>query len=191
MDLRSGNGNGCREENLKQRSCVAGTDARRRKVTNQTAATEHQNTRTKAKPPQNFRFAGVLNLAERVRFELTVPLKVHWISSPAHSTTLPPFRVFRLTAMKLLRQIQAGRCLGEKDYRTAKSDFQAPHQKNLRETWQETADANQAAGTSRRSTPPRYGRSAAGTVTEPSAFWKFSSTATSVRPTARPEPFNV
>ena len=30
-----------------------------------------------------------------------------------------------------------------------------------------------------------------GTVTDPSAFWKFSSTATSVRPTASPEPFNV
>ena len=28
-------------------------------------------------------------------------------------------------------------------------------------------------------------------VTEPSSFWKFSSTATSVRPTARPEPFSV
>src|SRR3546814_4724360 len=29
-------------------------------------------------------------LADRVRFELTVRLNVHWISSPAHSTTLPP-----------------------------------------------------------------------------------------------------
>ena len=36
-----------------------------------------------------------------------------------------------------------------------------------------------------------YGRSASGTVTEPSAFWQFSSTATSVRPTASPDPFSV
>jgi len=39
--------------------------------------------------------------------------------------------------------------------------------------------------------PPRYGRSAAGTAIEPSAFWKFSSTATRVRPTASPEPLSV
>jgi hypothetical protein len=44
---------------------------------------------------------------------------------------------------------------------------------------------------SRRATPPMYGRSASGTITEPSAFWKFSSTATSVRPTASPEPLSV
>jgi len=87
--------------------------------------------------------------------------------------------------------------LGEKDYRTADLDFQVPRRKKFRRIaaiksrgWR-PPDANQAAGTSSRSTPPRYGRSAAGTVTEPSAFWKFSSTATSVRPTARPEPFSV
>ena len=34
-------------------------------------------------------------------------------------------------------------------------------------------------------------RSTAGTVTEPSAFWQFSRIAISVRPSARPEPFNV
>ena len=39
--------------------------------------------------------------------------------------------------------------------------------------------------------PPMYGRSASGTVIDPSAFCPFSSTATSVRPTARPEPFSV
>ena len=49
----------------------------------------------KAKPPLILRSAGVSNLAERVRFELTVPLKVHWISSPAHSTTLPPFQILQ------------------------------------------------------------------------------------------------
>ena len=41
------------------------------------------------------------------------------------------------------------------------------------------------------SKPPRYGRRASGIVTEPSAFWQFSSTATRVRPTASPEPFRV
>ena len=35
--------------------------------------------------------ASPLILAERVGFEPTVRLNVHWISSPAHSTTLPPF----------------------------------------------------------------------------------------------------
>src|SRR5204862_5073643 len=39
--------------------------------------------------------------------------------------------------------------------------------------------------------PPMCDCSAAGTPTEPSWFWKFSSTATSVRPTASPEPFRV
>ena len=39
--------------------------------------------------------------------------------------------------------------------------------------------------------PPMYGRSTAGTVTLPSAFWKFSRMATSVRPTASPEPLSV
>src|SRR5260363_124819 len=38
---------------------------------------------------------------------------------------------------------------------------------------------------------PREGRSAAGMVTAPSAFWAFSRSAASVRPTARPEPFKV
>ena len=51
--------------------------------------------------------------------------------------------------------------------------------------------AVQDAAAPRRATPPMYGRSASGTVTEPSAFWKFSSTATSVRPTASPEPLSV
>jgi hypothetical protein len=62
----------------------------------------------------------------------------------------------------LLSQIQAGRCLGEKDYRTAEYDFQAPRQKNFKETWPSVATlaahrpgARQAAGTSSRSTPPR------------------------------------
>lgn len=97
----------------------------------------------KAKTPQNFHSAGFLNLAERVRFELTVPLKVHWISSPAHSTTLPPFRVFQLAVTTLprsvLRQIQAGRCLGEKDYRTAELLFQAPRQKFFNGAWRPAA----------------------------------------------------
>lgn len=98
-------------------------------------------------------------LAERVRFELTVPLKVHRISSPAHSTTLPPFRVFRLAAMRRFCQIQAGRCLREKDYRTADLDFQVPLSKNFEETWQSdhavaSAQTSQPAGSSSRSTPP-------------------------------------
>ncbi len=43
----------------------------------------------------------VLCLAERVRFELTVAFRLHWISSPAHSTTLPPLQVgFRRTRRK-------------------------------------------------------------------------------------------
>ena len=33
------------------------------------------------------------SLADRVRFELTIRLNVYRISSPAHSTTLPPVRV--------------------------------------------------------------------------------------------------
>ena len=37
-------------------------------------------------------------LAERVGFEPTVRLNVHWISSPAHSTTLPPFLLQSLFA---------------------------------------------------------------------------------------------
>ena len=39
--------------------------------------------------------------------------------------------------------------------------------------------------------PPMYGRSASGTVIEPSRFWKFSITAIRQRPTARPEPLSV
>ena len=38
---------------------------------------------------------------------------------------------------------------------------------------------------------PIYGTSSSGTVTVPSAFWKFSKIAATVLPTARPEPFNV
>jgi hypothetical protein len=41
------------------------------------------------------------------------------------------------------------------------------------------------------SSPPMYGRSASGSTMLPSACWPFSSTATRVRPTARPEPFSV
>lgn len=41
------------------------------------------------------------------------------------------------------------------------------------------------------SSPPMYCRKTAGTVTLPSAFWLFSRMATSVRPTANPEPFKV
>ena len=41
------------------------------------------------------------------------------------------------------------------------------------------------------SSTPLGPTSPSGTVTEPSAFWQFSSTATSARPTARPEPFKV
>lgn len=44
---------------------------------------------------------------------------------------------------------------------------------------------------SSRAMPPMYGRNATGIVTDPSAFWPFSRIATSVRPTASPEPFNV
>lgn len=66
----------------------------------------------KQKPRENFRSAGFLNLAERVRFELTVPLKVHWISSPAHSTTLPPFRVFQLTGNEANSSDPSGSLLG-------------------------------------------------------------------------------
>jgi hypothetical protein len=39
--------------------------------------------------------------------------------------------------MKLPRQNQAGRCLGEKDYRTAKSVFQVPRQKISKEVGQQ------------------------------------------------------
>src|SRR5258706_7578956 len=39
--------------------------------------------------------------------------------------------------------------------------------------------------------PSMYGTRALGTVSEPSAFWAFSMMATSVRPTARPEPLMV
>ncbi len=42
-----------------------------------------------------------------------------------------------------------------------------------------------------RSSPPRYGRNAAGMITEPSACWPFSGIATRVRPTASPEPFKA
>lgn len=42
-----------------------------------------------------------------------------------------------------------------------------------------------------RSNPPMYGRNTGGITTDPSACWKFSSTATTVRPTARPEPLSV
>ena len=38
---------------------------------------------------------------------------------------------------------------------------------------------------------PMNGTRASGIVTLPSAFWKFSSIAATVLPTARPEPFNV
>ena len=41
------------------------------------------------------------------------------------------------------------------------------------------------------SKPPTYGRSAAGTITEPSACWYCSRIATSVRPIAMPDPFSV
>ena len=41
------------------------------------------------------------------------------------------------------------------------------------------------------SAPPRYFLSASGMMTVPSGCWKFSRIATTVRPTARPEPFNV
>src|SRR5690606_2910924 len=44
---------------------------------------------------------------------------------------------------------------------------------------------------SRRSSPPSQGRNARGMAMLPSGCWWFSRTATSVRPTARPEPFNV
>ena len=38
---------------------------------------------------------------------------------------------------------------------------------------------------------PKYGRSAGGMTTEPSACWKFSKMAANVRPTANPLPFKV
>jgi hypothetical protein len=41
------------------------------------------------------------------------------------------------------------------------------------------------------SAPPMYGRSTSGMTTLPSSCWKFSRMATTVRPTASPEPFRV
>ncbi len=41
------------------------------------------------------------------------------------------------------------------------------------------------------SAPPMYFLSASGMTTVPSGCWKFSRIATTVRPTARPDPFNV
>jgi soluble lytic murein transglycosylase-like protein len=52
------------------------------------------------------------------------------------------------------------------------------------------AETGSARG-DRTSRPPMYGRRTAGMVTLPSACWLFSRMATSVRPTARPEPFRV
>src|SRR5438270_1642005 len=51
-------------------------------------------------------------------------------------------------------------------------------------------EQRQPAGINR-SIPPRYGRIAAGSTTEPSACCPFSRMATTVRPTASPLPFNV
>lgn len=137
-----------------------------------------------------------------MRFELTVPLKVHWISSPAHSTTLPPFRVFQLatTVLQGRYQVRSKRVVAwERKIIEQLNSISKPLVKNFSKRLGDHLAtihgnppcSNQAAGNSSRSKPPRYGRNATGTVTEPSAFWKFSSTATSVRPTARPDPFSV
>src|ERR1700761_8779664 len=84
--------------------------------------------RQNGKTPLILRSAGFLNLAERVRFELTVRLNVHWISSPAHSTTLPPFHLLqplRYLLLASLRSSLGGSMLSEeKDYRRLGIDFQ-------------------------------------------------------------------
>jgi len=89
-----------------------------------------------------------------------------------------------------LRPSLSGSMLSEeKDYRRLGIDFQPLFVSRLQHAG--SIRSYSAFGTSSFSTPRIYGRNATGTVTDPSAFWKFSSTATSVRPTASPDPFNV
>jgi hypothetical protein len=115
---------------------------------------------------------------------------VRLISSQVHSTTLPPLRdtAFLLPLRywsatgeaKIIEHFLNFSSLLSRKFRGSENSH-VPERR--RGAVQDAA--------SRRATPPMYGRSASGTVTEPSAFWKFSSTATSVRPTASPEPFSV
>ena len=80
-----------------------------------------------------------------------------------------------------------GTAMGTTDFESAAFDHSAISPRSKHEC--ETRILSGAARIL--SCPPMKGRSADGTVTEPSAFWKFSRIATSVRPTARPEPFSV
>lgn len=52
-------------------------------------------------------------MAGRVRFELTIRLHVYWISSPAHSTTLPPARTAYFYELKV--RLAFYQSLGKKD----------------------------------------------------------------------------
>lgn len=125
-------------------------------------------------------------LAERVGFEPTVRYnRTPDFESGAfdHSATFPTSRM-GLPRIHFTKLVVVWR---SEDYRIVLATFQALFHKKL----ERPAAAQFDDASSSRSTPPRYGRSAAGTVTDPSAFWKFSSTATSVRPTASPEPFSV
>jgi hypothetical protein len=91
----------------------------------------------KAKPPLNFRSTGVFKFGGKgeIRTHGTPKGTLDFESSAFdHSATFPglPTRNNEAAGL-LLSQIQAGRCLGEKDYRTAEYDFQAPRQKNFKE----------------------------------------------------------
>ena len=125
-------------------------------------------------PPKKSPLARAVFLAERVGFEPTLPEtgKPDFESGAFdHSATFPGVSV------RALKRVDLPEPLGSK-----------PH--SIARTAADNAPRALQAGVNR-SSPPRYARKAAGTLTEPSGCWPFSSTATSVRPTARPEPLRV
>ncbi len=67
---------------------------------------------------------GQLLLAERVGFEPTVPLPVHWFSRPAHSATLSPLRPFSFPKGRVYRTLQPAATLTHRN-RSSGSENQA------------------------------------------------------------------
>ena len=125
------------------------------------------------------------NVAEGARFELAVPLRGLRFSRPARSAAPSPLRIpaSGLQSSSFIKPslIIEAPCLS--------SIQQVPAELNAVGAAPVSAIGGYVV--SMRSSPPIYGRKASGMQTVPSACWYCSNMATTVRPTARPEPFRV
>src|SRR6185503_4733242 len=123
-------------------------------------------------------------LAERDHQAVEACIRYHHVAAAAEQRH----------ALALLRrpaqrrdQLRVARDLREQPRRAAQPERGARRERHSTFDLRQRVDRVQRST----STPPMYGTSTSGTRTLPSACWYCSSTATSVRPSGRPEPLSV